>query len=60
MLDRQQDYVVSDGDWKPVKCEFSVGNALVEVRFFCEYGAAHGEALFDLESLQIRRLGAKP
>lgn len=59
-LGRAESYVVSEGDWKTVTSEFSVGDSLVEVRFFCEFRAAQGEALFDVESLRLQRLSAKP
>ncbi len=59
-VEQQDGNVTGDNDWTPVRFEFSVADALSEVRFYCEFRGAGGEALFDLESLQLHRLDQKP
>ena len=51
--------MAKDSDWTPVTFEFSVADPLTEVRFQCEFRGAQGEALFDLDSLQLHRLAQK-
>jgi hypothetical protein len=57
---RPEKYLLGDSDWKPIDFEFSVSDPLTEVQILCEFRGAEGEAWFDLDSLKVKRVSAKP
>jgi hypothetical protein len=57
---RPEKYLLGDSDWKPIALEFAVSDPLTEVQILCEFRGAEGEAWFDLDSLKVKRLAAKP
>ncbi|MCI0538332.1 MAG: CotH kinase family protein [Verrucomicrobiales bacterium] len=57
---RPDKYVLGDSDWKPIEFEFALSDPLTEVQILCEFRGAEGEAWFDLDSLKVKRLAAKP
>ncbi|HYV28297.1 MAG TPA: CotH kinase family protein [Candidatus Eisenbacteria bacterium] len=57
---RPEKYLLGDSDWKPIDFEFTVSDSLTEVQVLCEFRGAEGEAWFDLDSLKVKRLNAKP
>jgi hypothetical protein len=56
---RSESYLLGDSDWKAMEFEFSVPT-MSEVQLLCEFRGIEGEAWFDLDSLKLRRISAKP
>lgn len=57
---RPENYLLGDSDWRLVEHEFRVQEPLTDVQLFCEFRGAEGTAWFDLDSLKLERLAAKP
>ena len=57
---RPEKYLLGDSDWKPIDFEFAVSDSMTEVQILCEFRGVEGEAWFDLDSLKVKRIGAKP
>jgi hypothetical protein len=47
-------------DWRTLTYDFEVKDSGQPVEFVCDFSGAEGEAWFDLNSLQVRRLTAVP
>lgn len=53
---RPEHYSLGSSDWSPVKYEFTIDDPLVEVQLACEFRGAEGKAMFDLDSLRLKRV----
>ena len=53
---RPENYTLGSSDWRRVKYEFSVDDPLAEVQLACEFRGAQGKAMFDLDSLRLRKV----
>ena len=50
--------VTSTSTWKPLRHDFEVENAAMDIEIICELNAAQGDVWFDLGSLHVRRIAA--
>jgi spore coat protein H len=57
---RPDKYVSGSTDWKDVDYEFSVQDTLAEVQILCEFRSTQGEAFFDADSLNLKRISTTP
>ena len=48
---------VGDSQWRTLRAEFEVAEAIAEVELICELRARAGEAWFDRDSLRVVRIG---